>query len=52
MAKASAPKDEEELVFSCDLKSNERLLAYFKRIDKTLYFLVSGDERKIVYQPQ
>ncbi|MBN3494815.1 hypothetical protein [Vibrio neptunius] len=49
---SAAPKDKEELVFSCDLESHDRLLAYFKRIDKTLYFLVSGDEREIVYQPQ
>ncbi|MCY9844449.1 hypothetical protein [Vibrio caribbeanicus] len=49
---SSAPKKNEELVFSCDLESHDRLLAYFKRIDKTLYFLVSGDEREIVYQPQ
>ena len=49
---SSMLKKNEALVFSCDLGNNERLLTYFNHIDKTMYFLVSGDERQIIYQPQ
>ena len=49
---SSMLKKNEALVFSCDLGNNERLLTYFNHIDKTMYFLVSGDERQVVYQPQ